>query len=165
MKRWTLLLLGGLLWPWSCLAEPATMSRADNLYEKPFVDARVVGKLTAGLAVEVQKREGGWYQVRAAGKSGWVKMLSVRRTAAAAVASSGSLSRVATGRAGSGQIVATTGVRGLGEEQLREAPFSEAAVLAAERFRSSPAEAERSARQAGLGPRQVPPLPAPGGVL
>ena len=165
MKRWMVLLLGVLLWPWSCLAEPATMSRADNLYEKPFTDARVVGKLTAGLAVEVQKREGAWYQVKAGGKAGWVKMLSVRRTAAAAVASSGSLSKVATGRAGTGQIVTTTGVRGLGEEQLRPAPFSEAAVAAAERFRVDSTEAERGARQAGLAPRAVPALPAPGGGL
>ena len=92
-------------------------------------------------------------------------MLSVRRTAAAAVVSSGSLSQVATGRAGTGQIVTTTGVRGLGEEQLRTASFSEAAVVAAERFRVDPIEAERSARQAGLAPRAVPTLPAPGGNL
>jgi len=165
MKRWMVLLLGSLLWPWSCLAEPATMIRADNLYEKPYVDARVMGKLPTGLSIEVQKRQGAWYQVKGGDKVGWVKMLSVRRTAAAAVVSSGSLSQVATGRAGTGQIVTTTGVRGLGEEQLRTASFSEAAVAAAERFRVDPIEAERSARQAGLAPRAVPTLPAPGGNL
>jgi len=165
MKRWLIVLLGSLMWPLSCLAEPATMTRADNLYEKPFVDARVVVKLTAGLSIEVQKRQGAWYQIKTGGKTGWVKMLSVRRTAAATVASSGSLSQLATGRAGTGQIVTTTGVRGLGEEQLRTAPFSEAAVAAVEHFRADPMEAERSARQAGLAPRAVPPLPAPGGGL
>ena len=79
------------------------------------------------------------------------------------MASSGSLAQVATGRAGTGQIVATTGVRGLAEETLREAPFSEAAIATAERYRVSKTDAERTAREAGLAPRQVPALPVPGG--
>jgi hypothetical protein len=163
MKKTLLILLGGLLWPCCVLAEPAIMSKADRLLEKPFSDGKVLGSLSGGQTVDVVKREGGWYQVKAAGKLGWVRMLSVRRTANAAVASSGSLAQVATGRAGTGQIVATTGVRGLGEETLREAPFSEAAVATAERYRVSPADAERAARAAGLAPRQVPALPVPGG--
>ena len=156
-----LFLLPLLAWPLLCLAEPAVMSKADSLYEKPFADAKVLGKFAAGQAVDVQKREGAWYQVKAAGKLGWMRMLSVRRTAPAAAASAGSLTQVATGRAGTGQIVATTGVRGLGEETLKEAPFSEAAVAAAEKYRVKPAEAEKLARAQGLAPRQVPPLPAP----
>jgi hypothetical protein len=158
-----MIMLGGLLWPCAALAEPATMSRADRLLEKPFSDARVLGSLTGGQALDVVRRDGAWYQVKAAGKLGWVRMLNVRRTAGAAVASSGSLAQVATGRAGTGQIVATTGVRGLGEETLRAAPFNEAAVAAAERYRVSAADAERTARAAGVAPRQVPALPVPGG--
>lgn len=161
--RWILLL--GLLWPALCLAEPASMSKADSLYEKPFTDAKVLARLTARQAVDLQKRAGAWYQVKVDGKSGWVKMLSVRRTAPAAVASSGSLSQVATGRAGTGQIVSTTGVRGLEEERLTEAPFSEAAVVAAERMRVDAATAVRAAQEAGLAPRPVPALPLPGGAL
>lgn len=155
------LLLTLLLWPALCLAEPATMSKADNLYEKPFTDARVLGKLTAGQEVDIQKRDGAWYQLRAAGKLGWARLLSVRRTAAATAASAGSVTQVATGRAGTGKIVATTGVRGLGEEALREAAFSETAIAAAERFRVTPDAAAQLAREQGLAPRQVPPLPAP----
>jgi hypothetical protein len=163
MRKMLLILLGGLLWPGFSLAEPATMSKADRLLEKPFSDGKVLSSLSGGQVVDVVKRDGAWYQVKAAGKLGWVRMLSVRRTAGAAVVSSGSLAQVATGRAGTGQIVATTGVRGLAEETLREAPFSEAAIAAAERYRVSKADAERSAREAGLGSRQVPALPVPGG--
>jgi hypothetical protein len=161
-----LILLVLLIWPIACLAEPAVMSKADSLYEKPFSDAKLVSRLTAGQAVDIQKREGAWYQIKAAGKLGWARMLSVRRTAPAATASAGSLTQVATGRAGTGQIVATTGVRGLGEESLQEAAFSEAAIAAAERYRVNPAEAEKLAKTHGLAPRQIPPLPAPttGGV-
>lgn len=149
-----------LLGPLACLAEPAKLSRADNLHEKPFADAKVLARLTAGQPLDIQKREGNWYQVKVAGKSGWVRMLSVRRTTAAATASAGSLTQVATGRAGTGKIVATTGVRGLGEETLQEATFSEEAIAAAERFRVKAADAEKSARAQGLAPRQIPPLPA-----
>ncbi|TLM66299.1 MAG: SH3 domain-containing protein [Deltaproteobacteria bacterium] len=161
MKRIRTMVVALLAWPAACLAEPATMSKADNLYDKPFADARVVGRLTAGQAVDIQKREGAWYQLKAGGKLGWARMLSVRRTAPAAAASAGSVAQVATGRAGTGRIVATTGVRGLGEEVLQEAAFSEAAVAAAERFRVDAADAERLARAQGLAPRQIPPLPVP----
>lgn len=154
----TFLLVLLLAWPLACLAEPATMTRADNLYEKPFADARILGKLPAGQAIDIQKRDGAWYQLKAAGKTGWVRMLSVRRTAPAAAASAGSVTQVATGRAGTGKIVATTGVRGLGEENLKEAPFSEEAIAAAESFRVTPAEADRLARAEGLAPRRVPAL-------
>lgn len=138
----------------------AKVSKADNLFEKPFIDARVINKLKVGQEVDLLKREGAWYLLRTGGQQGWVRMLSIRSTAPAAVASSGSLSEIATGRAGTGQIVSTTGVRGLGEERLKEAPFSEAAIAAAERYRVKPADAERLARAQGLAPRQVPPLPA-----
>lgn len=161
MNRIISLTLAALLaWPLVCLAEPARASKADNLYEKPFADAKVLVKLAAGQAVDIQKREGSWYQVKAAGKTGWMRMLSVRRTASAAAVSAGSLTQVATGRAGTGKIVATTGVRGLGEETLKPAAFSEEAIASAERFRVKPAEAERLAREAGLKPREVPSLPA-----
>jgi hypothetical protein len=156
-----LALLPLLALPSVCLAEPAVMTRADSLYEKPFADAKVLGRVPAGQSIDIQKRAGAWYQVKAVGKLGWARMLSVRRTAPAAAASAGSLTQVATGRAGTGHIVATTGVRGLDEETLRDAAFSEAAVAAAERYRVSPAEAEQLARAQGLAPRPIPPLPTP----
>ena len=162
MKRMLMpVLLALLAWPALGLAEPATVGKADNLHEKPFVDAKILGRLAAGKAVDIQKREGAWYQVKSGGKLGWVKLLSVRRTPAAAVASSGSLTQVATGRAGTGQIVSTTGVRGLGEETLKEAAFSEAAVAAVETYRVKPAEADKLARAQGLVSRKIPALPTP----
>lgn len=146
--------------PATAVLGKAKVSKADNLFEKPFTDARVITRLNAGEEVDLLQREGAWYLLRAAGQQGWMRMLSVRSTAPAAAASAGSLGQVATGRAGTGQIVSTTGVRGLGEEKLKEAPFSEAAIAAAEHYRVKPAEAERLARAQGLAPRQVPALPA-----
>jgi uncharacterized protein YraI len=162
MIRKSLLVLAMLLaMPLACAAEIAQVSKNDSLREKPFADAKVVTKLTTGQKVDILKREGAWYQVKMAGKTGWVRMLSVRRTGQAAAVSAGSLSKVASGRAGTGKIVATTGVRGLSEEALRQAAFSEEAVAAAEKYRVSAAEADRFAREGGLSRRQVPDISPP----
>lgn len=147
-----------LLLPLICAAEPGQVGRNDSLREKPFTDAKAVATLKAGQKVEILKRQGAWYQVTAAGKTGWTPMLSVRRTAAAAAVSAGSLAQTASGRAATGKVVATTGVRGLNEENLEEATFSEAAVAALEKYRVTPQAADSFARDAGLAPREVPSL-------
>jgi uncharacterized protein YgiM (DUF1202 family) len=150
---WTaaLLLMAASAW-----AETGKMSRVDNLREKPFANAKVVSKLTAGQEVDIVKRQGAWYQVKVANKLGWVNMLSVRKTATAAVASGKSLSQVATGRTGTGTVVATSGIRGLNEENLRQATFQEEPVAYVEKFRAAEPQARKFASAAGLKPRTVP---------
>lgn len=158
MKRSGMLTLMLLAWPLFCAAEPAQLVRNETLRDKPFADAKAVITLKTGQTVDIQKREGAWYLLRVNGKSGWLPMLSVRRTAAAAAVSAGSLAQTASGRATTGKIVATTGVRGLGEEQLTNATFSEAAIAAAEKFRVTPQEATAFAKAGNLQPRDVPPF-------
>ena len=53
--------------------------KADKLVAEPFADAKQVGSLAKGDAVTILKKTGGWYQVKAQGAQGWVRMLSVRR--------------------------------------------------------------------------------------
>jgi uncharacterized protein YgiM (DUF1202 family) len=153
----TLLLLAASAWA----TEAGQMSRADSLREKPFADGKVLSKLTVGQKVEIVKREGAWYQVKAADRLGWVNMLSVRKTAAAAVASGSSINQMATGRTGTGTVVATSGVRGLNEENLRQATFQEEPVAYVEKFRSADGQAQKFASAAGLKPRAVPVLTRP----
>jgi hypothetical protein len=149
-----------LLFPLTAIAaEKGQLRRADSLREKPFADAGVAASLAPGQNVEIEKRQGAWYQVRANGRLGWVNMLSVRRTSSPAAVSAGSLGQIATGRAGTGKVVAATGVRGLNEEELRDATFQEEPVALVERFRVSDEEARQFARAAGLQPRQVTQLP------
>jgi hypothetical protein len=153
-----------LAWPLVCAAEPAQISRNDNLRLKPFADAKVVAPLKSGQSVDIQKREGAWYLLKVGKVTGWAPMLSVRRTATAASASAGSLTQTASGRAATGKVVATTGVRGLGEENLKEAAFSEAAIAVAEQYRVTAQEAVQFAQAGGLKPRNVPTLKAEGGT-
>lgn len=157
-------LLAGLLWvlPGAVLAaDPGTLGRAEAMREKPFADARVVQNLAAGARVDILARNGGWYQVKAGTRSGWVRMLSVRRSAAAGGSSIAGLAGVASGRAGTGTVSTTTGVRGLDSEDLLTATFNEAQVAKAESFRTSRGDAQAFARAGKLVVRSVQPLPLP----
>lgn len=153
------------------LAAPATHAgesgaavKADALKAEPFRDAKTVGKLTAGDKVEILKKDGGWLQVKSARGSGWVRMLSIRR-GEARKSSTGSeiagLARLASGRAGTGRVVATTGIRGLNEEELKAAKFNEAELKLAESSLTSRAEAKKFAAKGKLSARKLDYLPDP----
>lgn len=158
MRRILALVLAATLLPFAVQAEPGTLTRTETLRDKPYSDGKRLASLKAGQNVDVITREGGWYKIKAGSTTGYVSMLSVRRTGAAAAVSAGSLANVASGRAGTGQIVATTGIRGLNEEQMKEATFSETAVVAAEKLRVTVDDARAFARAASLNERQVPSL-------
>ena len=162
MKLLTVLfLLAGFLYPLELLAsDPGVVIRSCQVMSEPFKDARSVTSLKEGDTVEILKRKGGWLNVSAGKKTGWVRMLYVRRGEGAAQASvtaeaSGVLG-LATGRAGRGNVVAATGVRGLDEENLKEAEFNEKELQTLKTFSSSVTEAKAFAKQAGLQAQRIP---------
>lgn len=138
--------------------------KTDNIKSEPFSDARTVGALAAGDKVEIIKKDGGWLQIKSAKGAGWVRMLSIRR-GDAQKASAGSevagLLGLASGRAGTGQVVATTGVRGLNEEELKSAQFNEKELKLVKAFISSKQEAQAFAAKGKLVSQQVEYLPEP----
>jgi uncharacterized protein YgiM (DUF1202 family) len=137
-----------------------TLTRAETLRVKPFADAKAVAPAASGAKVDIVSRNGGWYQVRVAGKTGWVRMLSVRRATVASSSITG-LASVASGRAGTGKVTTTTGVRGLDSEDLAAATFDEAQTKKAEGYRASRQGAIAFAKAARLSVHNVQPLPAP----
>lgn len=142
-------------------ADPGTLGRADSLRAKPFADAKEVVKLPAGAKVDIVSRNGGWYQVKSGTRTGWVRMLSVRRATSPAGSNIAGLASVASGRAGTGTVSTTTGIRGLDSAELATASFNEVQVAKAETYRTSRADADAFARAAKLTVRNVAPLPAP----
>jgi len=138
--------------------------KADNIKGEPFSDAQTVGTLAPGDKVEIIKKDGGWLQIKSARGAGWVRMLSIRR-GDAHKASAGSevagLLGLASGRAGTGQVVATTGVRGLNEEDLKSARFNGKELNLAKSFLTSKQEAQAFAAKGKLVPQQVDYLPEP----
>lgn len=143
-------------------AESGTALKADAIRAEPFNDAKTVTMLAAGDKVEILKKEGGWLRVKSAKGSGWVRMLSVRRgEARKGAGNAAGLLGMASGRAGTGKVVATTGIRGLNEEELKSAQFNEVELKLAESYAAGKTEAQKFAAQGKLVARQFDYLPAP----
>lgn len=162
MKWWSFLI--ALLILFSPLqgraSDPGVVVRSCEVMSEPFKDARAVIALKEGDALDILKRKGGWLQVSAKGKTGWVRMLYVRRGTSAqkasAVKEASGVLGLATGRAGSGNVVAATGVRGLDEEDLKEAEFNEKEIKKLKTYLISKKDAQIFAAQARLKSQTVP---------
>ncbi len=143
-------------------AESGTALKADALKAEPFGDAKTVAALSAGDKVEILKKNGGWLQVKSAKGNGWVRMLSIRKgEARKGSGDAAGLLGLASGRAGTGKVVATTGIRGLNEEELKSAKFNETEIKLAESSITSQPEAQKFAAQGKLVARKFDYLPAP----
>lgn len=143
-------------------ADPGTALKNVEIKAEPFRDAKVLGALKTGDKVEILKRSAGWYQIKTGNRIGWVRMLSIRRGAARKrnVAADDVLA-LASGRAGTGHVVATTGIRGLNEEELKHARFNEAEVKKLESFTIAPEDARKFAEAGKLVAQKVDALRSP----
>ena len=143
-------------------AENGTALKGDDLKAEPFRDAKTVAALAAGDKVDILRKDGGWYEVKSAKGKGWVRMLSIRKgDARKGGGDAGGLLALSSGRAGTGKVVATTGIRGLNEEELKAAKFSEAELKRAESYATGKAEAAKFAATGKLAARPFDYLPAP----
>ena len=143
----------------------ATRTSVD-LKATPHSDAKAAGQLAANTTVDILERRGGWLRISGAGKSGWAKLHQVRAGEGPETKRSGEglaiLKNVGqTGRSGSTGIVATTGIRGMSAEELKNAKPDPAAVQAVERYRANANQAREYAKAAGLKEANVPALPKP----
>ncbi len=136
-----------------------------ELKKSPFLDAATTARLPAKTALEILKRQGAWMQVKTAdGKNGWVRMLNVRLGSGGGTASAGLGGTLAgLGRALNGEGTATTGIRGLSEEDLQNAKPNPEEVKRMDKYDVTAAEAKRFATAGGLKPQSVEYLPAPRG--
>jgi len=91
-------------------------------------------------------------------------MLSVRRGTMRKGSAATGLAGLASGRAGTGKVVASTGVRGLSEEDLKSAKFDEAETKKMEAASVSKDDARKFASQAQLQSVKLGYLPKPEGA-
>lgn len=145
-------------------AAPGVMLKDEPLRASASATSATVAKLAKGEAVEILGRQGGWNQVRGQGKTGWVRLLSVRGGVASQTDVAGELTGVLSlgaTRRDPNKVVAVAGVRGLSEEDLKQAHFDEQALKKLEGFGVSGQDAARFAAEGGLAKREVAYLPAP----
>lgn len=155
-----------LAWFWAAAAwaAPGVMLKDEAVRAAASATAAPVAKAAKGEAVDILARQGGWSQVRVQGKTGWVRLLSVRGGAVAQTDVAGELQGVLSlggTRRDPSKVVAVAGVRGLSEEELRRAQFDERALQQLEGHIATAQEAARFAAEAGLTRREVAYLPAP----
>jgi hypothetical protein len=144
------------------LAAPGVMLKDEDLRAAASATAASAGRLAKGTQVDVLQRNGGWTQVGSRGRTGWVRILSVRATApGASGAGLGGLVEAGTRRGDAGRVVAVAGLRGLNEEELKAARFDANQLMNLDRYQANRAAAEQYAREVGLRPRGLDYLPSP----
>ncbi|HUP97943.1 MAG TPA: hypothetical protein VM073_08380 [Usitatibacter sp.] len=137
--------------------EQAFTNRATELKDRGDAAATTVKALPENTEVKVLARAGGWTRVDAGGQQGWVRVFHLRFPAVAEPGSSasGTLSSM-TSALGFGRqrsqsaTIATTGVRGLSQEDLKNASPDEAELRRMQSYRADQASAERFAREGKL---------------
>lgn len=143
-------------------AAPGVMIKDEDMKASASAGAAVVGRAAKGANVQILARQGGWTQISSAGKTGWVRILTVKSSAPASGAGDVlGLVEAGTGKREPGKVVAVAGLRGLNEEELKSARFSASELMQLDRYSSDRADAQGFARNAGLQATRVPYLPNP----
>lgn len=134
----------------SGFAETGTAIKDDKLRTEPFTDAKITALVKRGESLNILKKQGVWLQVKNTKSTGWVKLLSVKRAGTSTTTASSGVLKQSSGRSGTGQIVSTTGIRGLSEEELKAATFNETEIAAMESHTTTAKDAEQFAKTGQL---------------
>jgi hypothetical protein len=129
--------------------DAGTALKADVLRAEPFADAKTVGNINKNDTLEIITKKGAWLQVKNKTKTGWVRILSVKRGGTSS-SSSSSIADIASGRTGTGKVVSTTGIRGLSAEELKSAKFNEDEMKKMESYIFTAADGQKFATSGGL---------------
>jgi hypothetical protein len=158
-----------LLLPWAARAdEQGFTNRATELKDRGAADAATVASLPENTPVKVLARGGGWTHVEAGGKSGWVRVFHLRFPSSVesggASSASGGLGALGSalgfgGTKTSEARLATTGIRGLSTEDVKNASPNPVELQRMQSCRADRGAAERFAREAKLAEARIP---APG---
>jgi hypothetical protein len=135
-------------------AEKAAMLRASELKERPAIDAPTLAKLAAKQSITIVKRQGPWANVETGGKTGWVRTLSFSLATGTTLpgARSRSASLLHTGSSGT---TATTGVKGMDEEDIKAASPNYVELQLLGTLGVPADQAAANAKQSGLSEHQV----------
>ena len=137
-------------------AEDGAVIRADELRAMPFIDAATTAKVTANEQVTIVNRKGGWVEVQVNGQTGWLRMLNLRMQAGNSPAQGQANVRAASLlRTNSSGKTVTTGIKGLGEEDLRNASPDPTQLAELAELAVSANEASANAHASGLVEQQV----------
>ena len=141
-------------------AQQVTLERASPLYAAPRLEGAPVAQLKVGESGEVIGKQGAWLNLKTPAATGWLFSFNVRFPAQKAdSAEQGAGAGAALGRVfGPRRSVSVTsgiGVRGIEEEDLRQARFDAGQMKLLDGYAATREAAEERARAAGLAPVKV----------
>ena len=134
----------------SLAAESGSALKNDSIRFEPYADAKVTGTLNRGDKLDILTKKGAWLQVKTKKSTGWVRLLSVKRGSTSTINQTSGVLAAASGRAGTGQVVSTTGIRGLSAQDLKAAKFNEVEVKTMESYTQSAEQGQQFASAGGL---------------
>jgi len=160
VRRLSVLLFAALACRAALAGDPAVLLRDTELRGQPYSDAAVVVTLPAKQAVILEERRGGWYRAGVDGKTGWLRMTSVRILGAARGKQGDSgvaeaLGLATTGRSGASGVTVATGIRGLDEAAMANATPDYDAVARLDQLAVSENVAQRFAARGKLQGQQI----------
>ncbi len=133
-------------------AQQVTVERDSELRAEARLDARVVATLKQGVKGEVTAKNGAWLNIKTAEATGWLFSFNVRFESAQPTSDTSSASGLGRlfGPRQRVNVTSTIGIRGLEEEDLRQARFDAEQMRLLDQYAASRADAESSAQGSGL---------------
>lgn len=139
-------------------AQQVTLERDSPLYSEPRLESAPVTQLKQGASGDVVGKEGGWLNLRTPAGTGWLFSFNVRFPSQKAdgsdTGSGAALGRVFGPRRRS-SVTSSIGIRGLEEEDLKQATFDARQMKLLDDHATTRQAAEQGARAAGLAPTKV----------
>jgi hypothetical protein len=139
-------------------AQQVTLERDSPLYAEPRLDASQVAQLKVGATGEVIGKQGAWLNIKAPDASGWLFSFNVRfpsQQAGPGDSGAGSAAGRVFGPRRNVSVTSTIGIRGIGEEDLKQASFNADQMKLLEGYAATKQAAEEKARGSGLAPASV----------
>jgi len=140
---------------WQAWSQQVTIERDTPLYAEARTDAKVVTQLKQGSSGEVVGKNGAWLNLKTAEASGWLFSFNVRFASAqsGAQSASGGGDTVVGRLFGPRQqinVTSTMGVRGIEEEDLKQARLNPEQLQLLDQYAASKQDAESNAQASGL---------------
>lgn len=146
----------------SAWAAPGTVLRNDRLFSEPSSGSTVAATVAKGTSVNILSKQGGWLRVTAGRTTGWIRLLSVRAGEGGSGGSGvGDVLGAATTRSDPSRVVAVAGLRGLNDEDLKQAKFNADELARLNAWEVNASQTKSFASQSGLVAVNVPGLPEP----
>ena len=139
-------------------AQPAPLERDSALYSEPRLDSAPVTQLKLGATGEVIGKQGAWLNLKTAAGSGWLFSFNVRfpsTQAGAGDTGAGQTAGRLFGPRRNVSVTSTIGIRGIEEEDLKQASFNAEQMKLLDGYVATKQAAEQRARGSGLSPVSV----------